>query len=178
MLHQLPEQQELQAGQRDRALPDVGFQPAEVKHQLSGPEHLAQQVAVVAQPDPDPGQQLGQRERLGQVVLGAQLQAVHLGRDVGQAGQHQHGLFRPVPAQPGEDLPAVHVRHHQVKDDEVVLLDGGPPEPVFAVAREIDCIAGCRQSAGNELADLRLVVHDEDPCRSGAWPGRVDRLRR
>src|SRR5580704_5758590 len=125
VFHQLTEQQELQAGERYRAVPDAGFQPAEIKHELSCPEDLVHRVAVVAEPDPDPGQQFGQGERLGQVVLGSQFQAIHLSGDVSQAGEHEDGLVGPLAPEPGEDLPPVHVRHDQVQDDQVIVAGGG-----------------------------------------------------
>src|ERR1700729_3882918 len=48
VLHELPEQQELQPGERDRAMPGVGLHPAHVEAQLSGPEDLVR--AIAAQP--------------------------------------------------------------------------------------------------------------------------------
>src|SRR5438046_827980 len=75
VLRQLAQQQELQPGQRHRPVPDVGDQARHVQRQVSGPDdlpgrlawpRLAAQVGVLAQPDPDPYEQFGQRERLGQ----------------------------------------------------------------------------------------------------------------
>jgi hypothetical protein len=72
-------------------------------------------------PPPHPGQQLGQGERLGQVVPGAALQAVDLGGHVGHARQHHHVLVRAGAQQLVQDAAAIHVRHHQVQDDQVVV---------------------------------------------------------
>src|SRR6266851_3390521 len=59
--------------------------PDDLRTELTGPERIAAQVGVLAQPDPYPGQQLRQRERLGQVILRAALQAVDLRGHIGHA---------------------------------------------------------------------------------------------
>src|ERR1700761_8781157 len=50
MLHELPEQQELQAGQRHRALPRIGLHPAHLPAPLPRPPELV--VVIAAPPDP------------------------------------------------------------------------------------------------------------------------------
>ena len=178
MLHELPEQQELQAGQRYWSLSYVRFQPAEIEQQLPRPEHFIDRVTDIAQPRPYPGQQFGERERLGQVVLRTEFQAVHLGGHVGQARQHQHRLLRSLTAQLGQDFPAVHVRHDQVKDHQVVVSCDSPAEPVAAGTCEIDCITSRRERPGYEIPDPRLVVDDEEPGRRQAHTRVVGGFRR
>src|SRR5215469_6516368 len=80
VLHELAEQQELQPGQGHRARSAVGLEPADVEDEIARPEHLACLVRFAAQLDPYPGQQFLQRERLGQVVVRAEVQAADLGR--------------------------------------------------------------------------------------------------
>src|SRR5262249_9703860 len=68
VLRQLAQQQELEPGQRHRSMPDVGDQARHVQREVPGPDdlpgglarprRLAAQVGVLAQPDPDPHQQL------------------------------------------------------------------------------------------------------------------------
>src|SRR6266536_4581280 len=82
MAHQLLEQQELPFGERDRSPSRVDL-PAE--HVETQPPRLevSRQVAVgVAQPRVDPGEQFRERERFGQVVLGAELETVDLRPEV------------------------------------------------------------------------------------------------
>src|SRR6516225_3091833 len=57
VLHELPEQQELQPGQGHRARSVVGLETADVEDEIAGPEHLARLVRLTAQLDPHPGQQ-------------------------------------------------------------------------------------------------------------------------
>jgi hypothetical protein len=124
---QLPQQQEFQPGQRHRAISDVRDQPPYVQGQLAGPDHLAGPGGLVTsmrvhpQPDPYPGQELGEREGLGQVVLGTALQAVDLGGHVLQAGKHHDRLIGPLAHQLIEEVPALDVRHHEVQDDQAVV---------------------------------------------------------
>jgi hypothetical protein len=109
-----------------------------------------------------PGQQFGQRERLGQVVLGAALQAVDLGRDVGDARQHDDRLLRVRGEQPAEHLPPVQVWHHEVKDDQLVVGLDCAAQPFGAAVREFGRIAGGSERPADERADLRLVIDDQD----------------
>src|SRR6266705_3581093 len=62
MLHQLPEQQELQPSEGHGAVADVGLQPSHVQHQVTRPEHLAGLMTIGAQPGPDSRQQFGEGE--------------------------------------------------------------------------------------------------------------------
>jgi hypothetical protein len=65
-----------------------------------------------------PRHQLAQRERLGDVVVGAHLQAddpVHLRV---ARGQHQDGDLAGGPHPPA-DVPAAETRQHQVEDQQV-----------------------------------------------------------
>ncbi len=120
-----------------------------------------------AQPDPDPGQQLGQRERLGQVVLRAVLQAVHLGRHVGQAGQHQHGLVGVRGQHALQDGLARHVGHDQIQDDQVVVAGQSALQRLGAGGREVGQVTRGGQRAADERADARLVVGHQDPGGDG-----------
>jgi hypothetical protein len=167
MFGQLPQQQELQPRQRYRAIADVRDQPPHIQGQLAGPDRLARprlvaRMPVRAQPDPHPGQELGQREWLGQVVLSTPLQAVDLGRHVSQAGQHHDRLIRPVAQQPIQDVAAHHVRHDQIQDDQVVVTFQRLQQPLGAGAREVGQVPGGRQRPADERTDVGFVVDDED----------------
>ena len=130
VLGELAQQQELQPGEVHRAVADVRHQPGHVEGDLAGPDDLA------AQPDsdPDPGEQFGQRERLGQVILGAAFEQINLGGHVGDAGEHEDGLGGAGGEQLAEHLAAVQVGHHQVEDDQVIAGLQGAGDGVGAVA--------------------------------------------
>ena len=66
------------------------------------------------------GQQLVDLERLGQVVVGTDVEALHA---VGQrvaGGEHQHGGPVALAAQPGDHLGTLHARQHPVHHDHVM----------------------------------------------------------
>ncbi len=192
MLRELAQQQELEAGQRHRPLPDVRDQPADIEGHLAGPDHLTVRlrcelrsgqrrherlelsrrfgcgpvvgmVRLGAEPDADPGEQLGEGEGLGEVVLRAALEQVDLGGHVGDAGQHDHGLVRARGEQLPQHLAAVHVADHQVEDDQVVAARGIAAQGIGAAARELRRVAGGSECPADKRTDLGLVIHDKDP---------------
>ena len=78
------------------------------------------------QHSPDPGDDLLQAERLGDVVVPAQGQAADLVLGGVARGQEDDGNAGSAPAQPPDDIETVHVRQHHVEHDEVgtVALSG------------------------------------------------------
>jgi CheY-like chemotaxis protein len=107
-------------------------------------------------------------ERLGDVVVGAEVEALGLvgGRALGREQDHRH---RPALTQLAHDLDAVEVGHHDVQQDDVRpdllrLLEG-----LLATVGGDDAEALLRQRDGHELGDSRLVVRDEHERLSGHW---------
>lgn len=67
-----------------------------------------------------PGQKLGERKRLGHVIVSTRLQARHLVFDIGQGGKQQNGRSVAHFAQSGEDMQALGcIRQHPVEDDDI-----------------------------------------------------------
>ena len=108
----------------------------------------------------------------------AALQAVDFGGHVGHARQHYHGLIRAGAQHLVQDVPAIHVRHHQVKDDQVVVGFERLLERLRSIRREAGQVSRRRQGAANERADAGLIVHDEDSLSGCArWRCRHGRCR-
>ena len=84
---------------------------------------------------PQPREQLGERERLGQVVVGAAVEPGDAVLDRVARGQHQDRRPDAVVAQPAAGLEAVDARQHHVEHDRVVLGRAGHPQRVLAAAR-------------------------------------------
>src|SRR5215469_9115958 len=99
VIHQRPQQQNLEPGQRHRPEPGVCLHPAEVESQPPGSDNVASRLVawllIGPQLHAHSGQQLVQGERLGQVVLGARIEQIDLGGDVGQARQDEDALVGP-----------------------------------------------------------------------------------
>ena len=66
--------------------------------------------------------QLGQRERFGHVVVGAQVQALDAFFHAVGGGQNQHRQHGPARAQALEDLQPRHTRQSHVEDQQVIGL--------------------------------------------------------
>jgi hypothetical protein len=164
VLHQLLEHQELEPGERQRAAADVRLHPAGVQPEIPDPHHPVEGAA--AQLVTHPGDQFGERERLGQVVARTEFEAVHLGPDVGEARQHKNHLPRLVAKQLPQHGPAVQARHQQVEDDQAVGPGERLPKPFRAGLSQVDRQAFCRKRP-TEAGANRLFVVDKQDTRAG-----------
>ena len=114
----------------------------------------------------DPRQQLGEVERLGDVVVGAELEAVdHVVRLVAR-GEHQDRREVAVLAQPLADLEAVDLGQADVEQDEVVAPRLGRGQPGAAVAGDVDVVLLAVQVDAQALGEGFLVL-DEQDARDG-----------
>ena len=111
-----------------------------------------------------PGQQLHQLERLDEVVIGAGVERAHPVADGVARREDQDGRLAPA-AQPGEDLPAVQPRQHQVEDDRVVVPARRLKQPVFAVGGLVDSVTVFPQRPRKHGEQFRLVFDQQDPHR-------------
>ena len=153
-LHQHPQQLELLVRQLHLA-PVHGDQPrAQVHPHAVDLERLRHPAA---QQRADPGQQLGQPERLGHVVVGARVQADDEVDLVGAGGQHQHGQLGAVGAQAPADLQAVHAGQPEVEHEQVDSLGGGGVEHRRAVGDDVDLVSLTFEGAGERFGDGRIV---------------------
>jgi hypothetical protein len=100
-------------------------------------------------------------ERLGEVVVGADLEADDLVDVVVARGQHQdrHVGRRPDLA---AHLEPVDVRQHQVEHNEVGLRRVGLLKRLGPVARDLDVVAGVLEVHRHERGDVPLVLHHKD----------------
>jgi hypothetical protein len=119
--------------------------------------------AGAADQSAQPGDDLLQAERLGDVVVPAGGQPGDAVLDRVLGGQEQHRHVRQVAAQPPQHAQTVHVRQHHVQHDGVGPelaggLDGAVPVPGAA-----DLPALVAQGHGQQLGDGQLVVHHKHP---------------
>ena len=111
----------------------------------------------------DPGDEFGERERLGQVVVGAEVEAVHPVAHRARRGQHQDAGLRRRADQRGADRVAVDAGQVTVQDDDVVgvqqrLLDGGR-----AVVGHVRADALVAQAVGDVVGQFGLILDHEHP---------------
>jgi len=110
---------------------------------------------------PDAGRKLVGVERLRDVVIGAEVEALGLvGR--GALGREQDDRHRALLAELAHDLDSVEVRHDDIEKDDVGadLLRLG--ESVLPARRGDDPEALLAQGNRDELGDPGLVIGDED----------------
>ena len=154
--------------------PGAQVEPEAAGRQRRLPARLGRLVLRLAQPQPDPGQQLGEPERLGHVVVGAALERGHGVRDRVARGQHDHRHPGALGAELVEHLEAVQpgqpdVEHHQVVGAAQRLVQAG-----VAVGDRGHHVPLGLESLGDEGGDPLLVLHDQDAghaCSSSV--GRV-----
>ena len=143
-----------------RTLPDESVEPV-LAPQLAFelPILLLQPLALERVGDGEP--QLVELERLGDVVIRAELHRLHrrLGRSEG--GHDEHHRSRRVLLRGAQNGEAVHLPHAEVGDDQVERvalerLDGG-----FAAVGQRHGIADLPQHDAEQLSHALLVVDDQ-----------------
>ena len=131
---------------------------------LRGPAGTAQQGAQA-------GQQFARGKRLGQIVVGAQLQSDHAVDLLAPAGEHQHRHLA-LPADPTQHLESVDVRQHHVQDDGVPGLGHRPGRPGSAELLGLHGKAERLKVVGGQLAEILVIVDDQD-AKPGPRSGRA-----
>jgi hypothetical protein len=161
MAHQVFEKSELPRGELDRCSISSDPPGGRVQSQVPDPQLGGTFRGSPADERPEPGQQLGERERLGEVVVRAGVQP----RDpVGNAvAGRQHEDRAPVPgiSEPPAHLKAVEIGQHHVEDDGVVRVLRCEPECFLAVTGDVDGVALFLQAALEQSGHLHLVFHDQ-----------------
>ena len=117
--HQHPQQVELLGGELQLLVAHPGPVRLDVDPHAVGGGLLGRLGGAAPQQGPDPGEQFGEPEGLGDVVVGAGVEAddgVHL---VGAGGQHEDRHAVALGAQPAADLEAVHAGQAEVEHDQV-----------------------------------------------------------
>ena len=106
--------------------------------------------------------ELAHRERLGDVVVGPELEPEHLVDLLRLGGEHDDRDGRALRAQALADLEPVHARQHQVEHHEVELLLVEARERLAAVGGLHDLVAVALQREGEQRLDRLLVVDQQD----------------
>ena len=134
-----------------------------VHRQLAGADDgLLVGLHGAAQDRLDAGDDLVEAERLGDVVVAAGVQARDLVLGLVLGGEEEDRRGVAGAAQPLRDAEAVHVGEHDVEDDEVGLFLEHGRDRLGAVGDGPDLESGESQARDEQVADVRLVVDDQD----------------
>jgi len=146
------QQVELLRGEPHRAIADSNRALIEVQlHGAAAQPAAGRRLRLLLPVRPHPpqdglraGHQLAEAEGLGQVVVGAELEAEHA-VDLGRSSREdQQGREVAAAAQGAADLPAVGPRQHQVEDEQVEVVGLQPVEGGATVALDLDLEAVLR----------------------------------
>ena len=114
-----------------------------------------------AQQRADARQHFLEMEGLGDIVVGAGVEALHLVAPAVARGQHQHRHGAAGAAPRLDHRDAVHLGQADVEDDRVVGLGLAEVMALLAVEGAVDHVAGIGQR-GRELAvEIGVVLDDE-----------------
>ena len=128
----------------------------------AGLHHLGRGAAVdPAQHRLHPGDQLGGGERLGEVVVAAELEAEHAVDLAVARGEEDHRDLRRL-AQTPAHLEPVDVGQADVEHDQAGMVGADRLEPRFARRRLEDAVAVAGEVEVDEVGDVGLVVDHDD----------------
>src|SRR5512139_1513953 len=160
--HQVLEHRELPRREPDLGHPPPASAPRRVDAQVTHLDGHRGAARGPPQQGPDVGDEHRERERLGQVVVGAGVEGLRL--VVLAVLRRQDQDRRPVPPLPehAADLEPVPAGEHQIQDQQVVAVLGGFPQTVLAVEGHVDGEALGVEPALHRRRDLRVVLDQED----------------
>src|SRR5215469_11897829 len=171
MTHEMPHQDELAMRQRDLLVFHAEHAALQVEPHTTRLEPSWRRRSVpILDPSPYPRDQLGDRERLRQIVDRPHLQAADLGLDVADRGQDQHPLRRICPEDTTEHLIPVQPGQQEIQHDDRVVLALHQAQCLVAAHGNLELKTVRFQSTRDETADALLVVDYKDPAhRHPRW---------
>src|SRR5262249_50689839 len=112
---------------------------------------------------PDARQQLGEGERLHQVVVGAGVEAGDAIVDRIARGEQQDRRGHAAPAQLAEQREAVELGEQDGEPDDGVACGPRVVAPFAAIARHVDGVARLRKSLAKRTGNAAFVLDDQQP---------------
>ena len=103
-------------------------------------------------------------ERLGEVIVGAELEShdsIRFFRAGRQHDDRQRG-GRVVSTNRATDFEAVHLREHEIEDEQIRRPRGDRRERLAPRRHDLRRETGLPEIARDELSDVRVVFDDED----------------
>ena len=110
----------------------------------------------------DPGFQFGQFERLGEVVVGAKIEAMHPIFHIAARRQHQHRQIFPASPQPRQHLKSAHARQADIEDRHGVFLTAQCQIGSHAIVQHIHGQTGALERLGDAFGQLQMVFDEQN----------------
>jgi hypothetical protein len=170
--HERLQQRELLRGELDLRVAAPGSAGRRIEPEVADDELGRPLDAATANECPQAREQLGQRERLSQVGVGAGVEPGDAILDGVAGGEHQHGRPHAVVPKPPARLEAAQAREHDVENDRVVRMRAHHPHGVLAPRGDVRRVSFLDEPAPDEAGHPRLVLDDQDAHRlrsSGYW---------
>ena len=120
-----------------------------------------------AQDDVHPRDKFARAERLGDIIVAADLQAQHAIDLVVACGEKKDRNVRGL-SDFAADVQAVEFRHADIQNDKVRSVAGKAGQGFLAIARLEDGHPGLLQGNADDLAYMQVVVNDENAVRQGS----------
>ena len=98
------------------------FPAVQVELQSADAEHRLAEALAAPNDGLHPGQKLGLVERLGDEIVGAHAETLHLGLRPRQSRQDQNRRFDPREAHSSHNLIAFHIRQHEIEHHDIVII--------------------------------------------------------
>jgi hypothetical protein len=106
-------------------------------------------------------EQFGEGEWLGEVVIGASLEVLHLFFCGITGCQDENRNLLVLTPDPAQDFGAAQDRQHEIENDEVVVIGVGQGPTGLAVGGYVDRIALRLQRPLDEVAEFLLVFYEQ-----------------
>lgn len=140
---------------------------------------LATPAPVLAPPTPEaartasarfnatrrPCEQLLNRKRLGQVIVGAGIEPCHLVHHGIARGDHNHRHILVLADTP-QDLHAVELRQQHIEQNQIVVALQRQVHGGAAIGGVLHLVALVLQFERHKAGDFLLVLYNQDPCHT------------
>lgn len=147
----------------------------DINHEITNDDRIGRHALASANQSVKPSRKFREAERLGQVVVGAEIQPLNAVLDGIPRRQANDRRLHLAIAQFPQHAEPITARKHQIEHDRVVGVRQGQASPVHTIGRMLDGVRRFRQALANESSNARIVLDHEDshPNRSFVNPGPV-----
>ena len=122
-----------------------------------------------AQQRANPRQHFFEMKGLGDIVVGAGIEALHLVAPAVARGEDQNRHHPLVAAPCLQHRDAVHLRQADVENDGVIGLAVAEEVPLLAVERPVDHITGIRQRGRQLTVEIGVILDNEQAQAGLQW---------